>query len=99
MRLSQLAFTAGILGLAGLIRPAAAVEVSYLFELSDFNGTVPYGDVNLHVDRGSDELYAGVGDEVRDCCVHLVTDGTDDGDLRVENRSGQNLLVEGPQVL
>ena len=65
MRLSQLAFATGILILTGLARPAAAVEVSYLFELSDFNGAVPYGDVNLHADRSSDELYAAVGNEVR----------------------------------
>lgn len=67
MRLSRLTFTATLIALAGLFLspPADAVEVSYLFNLSDFNGTVPYDDVYLHVDRTRDEVYAAVGTEVR----------------------------------
>jgi len=67
MRLSRLTFTAVLLTLAGIIAApsAVAIDVSYLFNLSDFNGTVPYDDVRLHVDRSRDELYAAVGNEVR----------------------------------
>jgi hypothetical protein len=41
------------------------VQVSHLYNLSDFTGTVPYNDVVLHVDREQDEVYAVVGNTVR----------------------------------
>jgi len=44
---------------------AAAFTVTYLYSLSDFTGTVPYGDVVLSVDRERDEVYAMVGNTVR----------------------------------
>jgi len=41
------------------------LRVSHLYELSDFNGPVPYSDVILHADRQHDEVYAVVGNNVR----------------------------------
>lgn len=62
----------GMLSLAllaqGVIPPAAraeAVSVNYLYNLSDFSGTVPYNDVKLYADRLNDEVYAVVGNSVR----------------------------------
>jgi len=49
------------------VAPCAADDllVSHLYELSDFNGPVPYNDAILHADRKHDEVYAVVGGEVR----------------------------------
>jgi hypothetical protein len=44
---------------------AGDVQVSHLYELSDFNGTVPYSDAILHADRQHDEIYAVVGNNIR----------------------------------
>jgi len=58
-----------LLGCLALVAPTlcGAVEprVSHLYELSDFNGTVPYSDVILHADRYHDEVYAVAGNTVR----------------------------------
>ncbi len=48
--------------------PAAAspgARVSYLYSLSDFSGTVRYGQVGLYVDRLHNEVYAFDGEAVR----------------------------------
>lgn len=44
---------------------AAEPKINHLFKLSDFNGTIPYGDVILHVDRQQNETYAVLGHTVR----------------------------------
>jgi hypothetical protein len=44
---------------------AFAVTVSYLYNLSDFSGPLPYDDVKLYADRRNDELYAAVGNSIR----------------------------------
>jgi hypothetical protein len=57
-----------LLALAVLLsfgRASAAFSVTYLYNLSDFTGTVPYGDVVLSADRERDEVYAMVGNTVR----------------------------------
>jgi hypothetical protein len=51
--------------LAAAVQAALPVRISYLYSLSDFNGTVPFGDVLLHVDRQRDEVYGIVGNSVR----------------------------------
>lgn len=47
------------------VPPAEAVAVSYLYNLSDFSGTVPYDDVKLYADRRNDEVYAATGNSIR----------------------------------
>ena len=58
-----------LLGCLALAAPtlcgADDLRVSHLYELSDFNGTVPYSDVVLHADRHHDEVYAVVGNTFR----------------------------------
>jgi DNA-binding beta-propeller fold protein YncE len=58
-----------LLGCLAFVAPtlcgADDLRVSHLYELSDFNGTVPYSDVVLHADRHHDEVYAVVGNTVR----------------------------------
>jgi sugar lactone lactonase YvrE len=54
---------AALLGLAAA--PCAATEVSFLYNLSDLTGTVPYGDVRLHVDQERDEIYVAEGNRVK----------------------------------
>jgi hypothetical protein len=44
---------------------AGAIAASYLYNLSDFSGPVPYDDVKLYSDRRNDELYAAVGNSIR----------------------------------
>lgn len=44
---------------------AQGVAVGYLYNLSDFSGTIPFNQVGLHVDRDRDELYVMDGDTVR----------------------------------
>ncbi len=53
--------------LGALLSPhrAGAVAVSYLYNLSNFSGAVPYNDVKLYVDRRNDEIYAAVGNAIR----------------------------------
>ncbi len=49
-------------------RPASAspgVQASYLYSLSDFSGTVRYGQVGLYADRRHDEVYVFDGEAVR----------------------------------
>jgi hypothetical protein len=55
----------GCLAVAAAPCGAGDVRISHLYELSDFNGTVPYSDVVLHVDRQHDEVYAVAGNVVR----------------------------------
>jgi hypothetical protein len=45
--------------------PAGAAEVTYLHSLSDFNGTVPYSHVRIHLDRVRNEAYVLEGHSVR----------------------------------
>ena len=55
-----------LLGILLFPGPAdAAFTVTYLYSLSDFTGTVPYGDVVLSVDRERDEVYAMLGNTIR----------------------------------
>ncbi len=59
---------AALLVLAALLSPgqaSAAFSITYLYNLSDFTGTIPYGDVVLSADRYRDEVYAMVGNTVR----------------------------------
>ncbi len=44
---------------------ARAESVHYLYDLSDFTGTIPYSDVKLFVDLPRDEVYAALGNTVR----------------------------------
>jgi len=44
---------------------AQGVAVSHLYQLSDFNGTIPYSDALVHVDRSRDEVYVTEGGTVR----------------------------------
>jgi len=44
---------------------AQGVAVSHLYYLSDFNGTIEYRNVNLHVDRSRDEVYVIDGNVAR----------------------------------
>jgi len=53
-----------VVGILSIPAPASASTVSYLYGLSDFNGTVPYSDVNLYADRERDEVYASVSNFV-----------------------------------
>jgi len=46
--------------------------------------------------RGCSRSY--VGDQIRDRQVDLVTDATDDGDTARDDRTGDPLVVEGPEV-
>jgi hypothetical protein len=54
-----------ILGVFGSPGHAAGMNVSHLYELSDFSGTITYSDVFLHADRSRDEIYATTGRTVR----------------------------------
>ncbi len=59
-----------LLGLACLLASQQAtaspgVRASYLYSLSDFSGTVRYGQVGLFVDRLHNEVYAFDGEAVR----------------------------------
>jgi hypothetical protein len=58
---------AAIVLLGALLFPhrAGAIAVSYLYNLSNFSGPVPYDDVKLYADRRNDELYAAVGNSIR----------------------------------
>ncbi|UCG14191.1 MAG: hypothetical protein JSU72_06945 [Deltaproteobacteria bacterium] len=47
---------------------SANVEVSFLYSLSDFNGTIPYNWVNISVDEERNEVYVTDGKE-RDIAV------------------------------
>jgi len=44
---------------------SAAVEVAFLYRLSNFSGVLPYSQVQIHADRYNDEVYVGEGDAVR----------------------------------
>ena len=61
--------TLALLGCLAIVAVAPCgaedMRVSHLYELSDFNGPVPYSDVILHADRRHDEVYAVVGNNVR----------------------------------
>ncbi len=61
------AVLAALAALAAASVPSApgGVDVSYLYRLSNFSGTVPYSEVQLWVDRGHDEVYIAQGDVVR----------------------------------
>ena len=52
----------GIFSVSGIAR---ADSVHYLYDLSDFTGTIPYSDVKLFVDLPRDEVYAALGNTVR----------------------------------
>jgi hypothetical protein len=67
MRLSQPYIPTALLIAAMLLLPAwaGAEPVTYLHNLSNFSGTVPYSDVMLYADRQHDEIYAAVGNFVR----------------------------------
>ena len=57
-----------LLAQLSLVAPGRAtlpVRISYLYALSDFNGTVPYDDVVLHADLLRVEVYAVLGNSVR----------------------------------
>jgi len=54
-----------ILGACSLEGASAGLRVDYLYRLSDFSGTVPFGDVRLHVDRAHDEVYVGDASTIR----------------------------------
>jgi len=54
-----------IAGIALLAGSARADTVNYLYDLSDFSGTVPYSDVKLYADQPRDEIYAVLGNTVR----------------------------------
>jgi len=60
--------TLALLGCLAIVAVAPCgaddLRVSHLYELSDFNGAVPYSDVKLFVDRQHDEVYAVVGGNV-----------------------------------
>lgn len=49
----------------GSAAASAGVNASYLYSLSDFSGTVRYGQVGLYADRGHNEVYAFDGEAVR----------------------------------
>ena len=61
--------TLALLGCLAIVASAPCgaddLRVSHLYELSDFNGAVPYNDVILHADRQHDEVYAVVGNNIR----------------------------------
>jgi hypothetical protein len=67
MRLSQRYILAILILVPTLLLPAwaGAEPVTYLHNLSNFSGTVPYSDVMLYADRQHDEIYAAVGNFVR----------------------------------
>ena len=48
-----------------LAQPAGAVEVKYLYRLSNFSGVIPYSDVEMCADPAHDEIYVGEGDLIR----------------------------------
>ena len=43
----------------------AGAPAAYLYNLSDFSGTIPYSDVKLHADDQRGEIYAALGNSVR----------------------------------
>ena len=49
----------GLLLLASCLSPGLAgdLSVDYLYNLSDFSGTIPYGSVRMHTDRDNGEAY------------------------------------------
>jgi len=51
--------------LCALAQPAGAVEVKYLYRLSNFSGVIPYSDVEMCADPAHDEIYVGEGDLIR----------------------------------
>jgi hypothetical protein len=64
-RVTGLALLGCVVLAASAVLGADGVRVSHLFELSDFNGPIPYTDAVLHADRHHDEVYAVVGNDVR----------------------------------
>jgi hypothetical protein len=58
---------ATLLGILALGAPGANAgpRVDYLYRLSDFSGTVPFGDARLYVDRARDEVYVGDASTIR----------------------------------
>jgi len=44
---------------------ADGAEADYLYQLSDFSGTIPYNNVRIHVDRFHDEIYVAEANRVR----------------------------------
>jgi hypothetical protein len=67
MRLSRRYILTILILVPTLLLPAraGAEPVTYLHNLSNFSGTVPYSDVVLYADRQHDEIYAAVGNFVR----------------------------------
>jgi hypothetical protein len=58
-----------IAAVAALLLPAVAVagpvELTYLYDLSDFTGVIPYSDARVVVDPSHSEVYMLYGNEVR----------------------------------
>ncbi len=48
-------------GLSASLVGTAGAAAAYQYSLSDFGGTLPFGDALLYVDRGRDELYVADG--------------------------------------
>jgi hypothetical protein len=65
LRIQGLALLACLALIAPTLCGAGDMRVSHLYELSDFNGPIPYTDAILHADRHHDEVYAVVGNDVR----------------------------------
>lgn len=54
-----------ILWIAASGSALAALDVGFLYRLSNFSGVLPYSDVQIHADRYNDEVYVGEGDAIR----------------------------------
>jgi hypothetical protein len=65
LRIQGLALLACLALVTPTLCEAGGLRVSHLYELSDFNGPIPYSDPVLHADRHHDEIYAVVGNDVR----------------------------------